>query len=115
GQPLRMWAERGLVHWEDPRTNGYGSMRWKTAARRVLALSQMVGNKTTEKGLGKYANERYIIQRFVTEMEKVIARAKLQGSPDDPEACREAKRRRRLSIAPRRVDSIDPFPQLWQN
>lgn len=115
GQPLRMWAERGLVHWEDPRTNAYGSMLWRDAAIRVLALSEMVSNKTTEDGLGKYANERYMIKRFVCEMEKVIERAKEQGSPDDPDAAAELRRRRRtLCAAPRAVDAVDPFPQLWE-
>lgn len=104
GGPLYLWAERGMVHWEYAETNGYGTMSWQDAARRVQALSEMTLKSSEDRRWGK---ERVEMQRFIVRMESVIRQAKEQGSPDDPDAVKEAKRRRkRTSIAPRAMDNI---------
>lgn len=92
GESLRMWAEAGLVCWEDGRDGGqFGTLTWQKAARHVLGLSEMTA-KPTE---GGYASERTAIQRFVCQMEKVICKAKEQGGPDGLHNEAEEQRRRR--------------------
>lgn len=103
GADLRLWAENGLVCWESSKRSGeFGSMTWQEAAYRVLALSDMVA-KSVE---GGYASERQQIQRFISEMERVIRKAKDQGGPDDLVAAAEEQRRRKPKqfIMPKIVD-----------
>lgn len=92
GPSLRLWAEEGLVCWEDSKEKSqFGSMTWQDAALRVVALSDMVARPTE----GGYASERQQIQRFICEMEKIIRKAKDQGGPDDIHDKAEEMRRRR--------------------
>lgn len=79
GSVVRYWAENGLVCWEDARDNTYGTMVWQDAARRVLALSQMVFNSHEQ---GYYCDETRRVQKFIAEMETVIRKAKEQGGPE---------------------------------
>ena len=79
GASLRLWAEEGLVCWEDSSERAlFGSMTWQEAALRVIALSDMVAKPVD----GGYASERQQIQRFICEMENVIRKAKEQGGPE---------------------------------
>lgn len=78
GEPLYLWAERGLVCWERAKTDKYGTMSYQDAAFRVLALSDMLKNTRTDP---RWRQERESLQRFVCAMEKVIRQAKEQGSP----------------------------------
>jgi len=111
GEPLYLWAENGLVCWEFAKTNGYGSMDWREAAKRVLALSQMVTNSTEE---GHYSDEANRLKKFVCDMENVIRTAKEQGGPNDDGAAADRRRRRAKSVVvPRGVDKIDPFPEIF--
>lgn len=113
GEPLYLWAERGLVHWEYAATNGFGTMTWQDAARRVQALSEMVIKSSEDR---KWAKERYELQRIICDMESVIRQAKEQGSPDNPDAVRDHVRRRSKSaVVPRNIDQViagDPAYKL---
>ena len=98
GLPVRYWAERGLVHWEDAKDNSYGSMVWQEASLRVLALSEMVHNSRQH---GLYGDEIRITQRFIEEMVPVIEQAKEQGGPlDDVQQIANERRRRSRKIVP---------------
>lgn len=111
GEPLYLWAERGLVCWEFAKTNGYGTMTWQDAAERVLALSDMIINSSED---GGYADERIAMQRFICSMENVIRKAKEQGGPlDEGAAAAHAARRAKSVVVPRKVDAIDPFPEIF--
>jgi hypothetical protein len=105
GAALRLWAEEGLVCWEDNRDKTqFGTMPWQEAARRVVALSDMVA-KPTE---GGYASERQQIQEFICQMEAVIRSAKEQGGPDDiHDKAEEHRRRRPKTVIMPQVVSLD--------
>lgn len=79
GRPLKVWAEHGLVKWEDTNTGEYRSMFWVDAAERTSALSDMVFNSHEQ---GYYCEETRRLQLFITKMENIIRRAKEQGSPE---------------------------------
>ena len=112
GEPLYMWAERGLICWEYAKTNGYGTMYWRDAAERVLGLSEMLSRRDPNDD-ALYRDERERLQRFVCSMEDVIRKAKEQGSPDDDVAARDlARRRAKTVMVPRKIDAVDPFPSL---
>ena len=99
GKCLRLWAKNGLVCWES--AGEFGTMRWQEAARRVVALSEMILKPVD----GGYASEREQIQAFICKMEPVIRKAKEQGGPDDLEAAAaQGRRRRRSAIVPQLVD-----------
>lgn len=113
GEPLYWWSERGLVMWEDARTNGYGTMTWQECAFRVSAISDMITNSSED---GDYADERIAMQRFVCSMERVIRQAKETGGPLDKGAAQEHARRRAKSVSmanTRRIDNVvagdDPY------
>lgn len=97
GRPVHFWADKGLVRWEDERDNlppakKRGFMYWQQAAKRVLALSEMVIKSSEDR---RWDRERQILQKFIGEMEDVIRRAKEQGGPLDGEMVRREHRRRR--------------------
>ena len=103
GSIVRYWAERGMVHWEDSKDNSYGSMFWQDAAKRVLALSEMVHN-SREKGL--MGDEISRVQKFVCDMEPIVKEARAQGGPlDNVAQVAEERRRRRPKIMPMTVAS----------
>lgn len=109
GPALYWWAENGLIHWEDSRPRGtrpdgqYGTKTWQEIAIAILSLSKMVTNSSE----GGYADERKRMQKFVCEMETVIRQAREQGAPDDPDAVKEARRRRAKSVlSPRKISSV---------
>ena len=111
GEPLYLWAENGLVCWEFAKNNAYGSMDWREAPKRVLALSQMVTNSSEE---GHYADESNRLKTFVCDMERVIRPAKEQGGPNDDGAAEDRRRRRAKSVVvPRAIDKVDPFPEIF--
>jgi hypothetical protein len=77
-RPTRFWAEHGLVNWIDECSGTTGAMGWREAADRVLGLSEMVF-KSHE--TGHYTEETRKLQRFISEMEEVIRKAKEQKDP----------------------------------
>ena len=91
GDAMRIWAEKGRVYCEDPRDTKdpheyrVVSMSWQEAAERALALSELCTNSSEE---GDYRDERMRLQKFVTEMETVVRKAKEQtaryGTLDSP-------------------------------
>lgn len=107
GEALYIWAERGLICWEDGRTDigEYSTMSWETAANRVLALSEMVVRSSEDR---KWAKERVALQNFIIKMEEVIRQARDQGSPFDfghtPRSI--ARKRKQTVIRPRKVDRV---------
>jgi hypothetical protein len=102
GDPIRLWAEDGLVWWE--LKGQCGSMTWQDAALRVVSLSEMVA-KPTE---GGYTSERQQIQEFICSMEEVIRKAKDQGGPDDiHDKAEEYRRRRPKTMVVPQVVSLD--------
>ena len=106
GSIVRYWAERGLVHWEDSKDNSYGSMIWQDAARRVIAVSDMCHNMRKE---GLFGDEINRIQKFVSDMEYIIRKARSQGGPsDDTHAVAEERRRRAPKIMPMKTAN-DPL------
>ena len=110
GDVLYWWAENGLIHWEDSRPRDkrpdgqYGVLPWDEASRRILNLSQMIYNSGEE---GHYADEKRKMQQFVCDMEKLIHQAREQGTPDDPDAVKEAQRRRAKSVlSPAKISKV---------
>jgi hypothetical protein len=110
GYPIHFWADKGLVRWEDEReglspAKKRGFMWWQEAAKRVLALSQMVINSSEDR---RWDHERQILQQFISEMELVIAKAKEQGGPlDGPGVHREYKRRRPTTVVKPNIVNLD--------
>lgn len=80
GEPVRWWAENGLVCFEDGRNDEYGTMTWQEALTRMKALSDMAKNTRDE---GFRSDELERLKQFVMEMVNVINKAKIQGAPDD--------------------------------
>jgi len=79
GKPMTFWAEGGVVCYFDEGKGKYGSMFWQDAAKRAIALSEMVTNSSD----GGYANERMKLQQFVCDMELVIRNAREQSQEFD--------------------------------
>ena len=99
--PLRIWAERGIIHQEDSRDNSYGSMSIRTALHRVSGLSDMLGNSSSRQMHSEDQFDRVNrtrIQNMINAMILVIRRAQEQGSPDDAGARRELVRRRPKTV-----------------
>lgn len=110
GRPVHFWADKGLVRWEDERddvTPGRkrGFMYWQDAAKRVLALSEMVIKSSED---NRWNHERQILQQFISDMEEVIRMAKEQGGPLDGEMVRrEYKRRRPTTVVKPTIVNMD--------
>ncbi len=93
---LRFWAERGLIHCEDGRTNGYESMSVRTFLHRARALSDMLGNSSTremntEDQFDQANRLRHL--RFMERCAMIATKAQEQGMPSDPTASRDLVRR----------------------
>jgi hypothetical protein len=108
GYPVHFWADKGLVRWEDERTDARrrrGFMYWQDAAKRVLALSEMVIKSSED---NRWNHERRILQQFISDMEGVIAQAKEQGGPLDGDSVRrEYKRRRPTTVVKPTIVNMD--------
>ena len=95
--PLRLWAERGLVHIEDGRDNSFHTLTVKDALDRVQGLNDMLGNSTDDANI-YYKDERERLMRFIETMIIVAKKAQEQGMPSDGSARRELKRRRSKTV-----------------
>lgn len=96
--PLRVWAERGLIHIEDERTGGgYKVHTVKTALRRIKAVSDMLGNSVRmRQKYGVDELDQLEWNRQMKAVEGIVAlasKAQAQGMPSDPTAVRDAHRR----------------------
>lgn len=109
GAPLYLWAENGRIHWEDARTNHYGTMSVRDACHRVVSLSELAFKSSEDP---KWQHERRKIQQFVCDMENVIRQAKTQGEPfpNGATVTRVAERRRQRAeqamVRPRKLNRI---------
>lgn len=91
---LRVWAERGLVHYEDARTGYYDSMSVRTCLERISALSDMLGNSVRQAGGAMPYYDQWLAWRnFVDDVFEVCKRAREQGMPTDKSAVRDKIRR----------------------
>ena len=96
--PLKYWAERGLIHCEDSRDSSYETVDVKIVLERIKALNDMIGNtKRKVPGL-MHADEIRKHQNFIDDMVQLCRKARNQGSPDNPDAIKDAKRRRPATV-----------------
>ena len=93
---VRWWAERGQLHWEDSRDNGYGTVSIKDFLLRLQRISDMIsnGNRKANEGF-LHAEEIVRQQRYIEEALQLVRKAKEQGDPDDPRARKELKNQKR--------------------
>lgn len=98
--PLRLWAERGLIHIEDARDNSYDALSVRSALHRIKAINDMLVNSKAEltRDGGLTAQEYDRQMKMVEQMVEVCQQAQVQGMPDDPTAVRDLKRRRPLTV-----------------
>lgn len=90
---LRLWAENGLVHWEDARNNAYDSMPVRSCLHRINALSEMLGNtRESRKGAMDEAF-RIELQGFIEAAAQVCQKAREQGEASDASMVRDRIRR----------------------
>ena len=99
--PLRLWAERGLIHMEDSRDNSYEVVSVRTALMRMKAISELLGNSTSrtknsEDQFDKAFRERN--QAMLDSMCEIVRKAQVQGMPSDASASRDLARRAKKSI-----------------
>ena len=81
---VRWWAERGQLHWEDSRDNGYGTVGIREFLLRLQGINDMISNgkRKDNEGFMLVAEiERH--QRFIEEALELVKKAKEQGDPDD--------------------------------
>ena len=105
GTPVRFWAERGMVKWEHVDktktrvTNG--TVLWEDMAKRVLSLSEMVFKSGED---GYYADEKLKLQRFICDMQRVLEKAKEQGSPIQRGLISPTTEPKKVKLRPQEVD-----------
>lgn len=83
---VRWWAERGQLHWEDSRDNGYGTVSVREFLFRLKAINDMISNgkrKDNENMMHVDEIERH--QRFIEDALELVRKAKEQGVPEDPQ------------------------------
>ncbi len=98
---LRMWAERGLIHIEDSRDNSYNVFAVRTILHRMRGISDMLGNSSEREMHSESQFDRAWRAEQVEMLEgmvNVVNKAKEQGMPSDPSACRDLVRRRPKTI-----------------
>lgn len=77
---VRWWAERGLLHWEDSRDNGYGAVSVREFLLRLNGISEMLSNGRTKDNEGfLHADEVERHMKFVEEALELVRKAKEQG------------------------------------
>jgi len=93
--PLKMWADRGLVHIEDSRDNSYETHEVKEMLARIAAISDMMKHPIdgTESSKERKAihEERVRQQDLIDSMIPVIRKAQEQGMPGDKTAINALK------------------------
>jgi hypothetical protein len=95
---VRWWAERGQLHWEDSRDNGYGTVSIKDFLLRLQGISDMTSNGKRKANEGfLHVEELVRHQRFIEEALQLVRKAKDQGDPDDPRTRKEMKQRRPIT------------------
>lgn len=103
--PLRIWAERGLIHIEDARDNSFETISVNDCLLRINGLSEMIGNSRRGGGpkskdsFTKYMDEIEDLQRAIDQLVDTCRKAREQGMPDDPTAQGALKRARPVSVS----------------
>ena len=86
---VRWWAERGQLHWEDSRTNGYGVVSVREFLLRLQGISDMLSNGRKKDNEGfMHSDEVERHMWFIEEALGLVRKAKEQGIPEDPEVRR---------------------------
>jgi|TARA_R110000824_G_scaffold94214_2_gene227481 hypothetical protein len=81
---VRWWAERGQLHWEDSRDNGYASVGIREFLERLKGINDMISNgKRKDNENFMHADELQRHQRFIEDSVELVRIAKEQGDPDD--------------------------------
>ena len=81
---VRWWAERGQLHWEDSRDNGYASVGIREFLERLKGINDMISNgKRKDNENFVHADELQRHQRFIEDSVELVRIAKEQGDPDD--------------------------------
>ena len=107
---LRWWADRGLIHWENKDTGDYGTLPVRVVLHRLSHINEMVHNVRKgdpDPGKGEaalesaFGGDSKIHADYIDDMIELCRKAKEQGTPDDPSAVRDLKRRRsKTTIVP---------------
>lgn len=100
---LRLWAERGLIHIEDSRNNEYKVVSVHEMLQRMNGVQDMlINSKPSQREAHSHDQFDWSRitsdQRMIEQMVEVVERAKQQGMPTDPSACRDLVRRRRKTV-----------------
>jgi hypothetical protein len=86
---VRWWADRGQLHWEDSRDNGYGVVSVREFLLRLQGISDMLSNGRKKDNEGfMHADEVERHMRFIEQALELVKKAKDQGMPQDPEVRR---------------------------
>lgn len=84
---VRWWADRGQLHWEDSRDNGYGVVSVREFLLRLNGISEMLSNGRKKENEGfMHADEVERHMKFIEEALELVRKAKEQGMPQDPQA-----------------------------
>jgi len=97
----RFWAERGRIHHEGINVDSYGSISVRDFMQHISGISDMLGNKggnRAKRDLVRDVVLREGWQNVVDAAVKIARRAREQGMPEDPQACRDLKNRRPKTI-----------------
>jgi len=96
---VRWWADRGQLHWEDSRTNGYGIVSVREFLHRLQAINDMIsnGNKKANEGM-MHADEVERHMRFIESAIELVKKAKEQGVPEDPEVRKHKAQERPITM-----------------
>lgn len=97
-EAVRWWAERGQLHWEDSRDNGYGTVSIREFLLRLQGISDMISNGRRKDNEGFLQAEEILRhQKFIEEALDLVRKAKEQGDPDDPRVRKEMRQRRPIT------------------
>jgi len=104
---LRFWAERGLIHIEDSSDNSYVTISVREALYRAKSISDMLGKSSQREKHSHDPFTKMLIKHnrdMIDGIAHISQKARIQGSPDDESAVRDAVRRaKRTVIVPGRA------------
>lgn len=96
---VRWWADRGQLHWEDSRDNGYGIVSVREFLYRLKAINDMISNGRKKDNEGMmHADEVDRHQRFIEEALELVKKAKEQGVPQDPKVRKHKAQERPMTM-----------------
>lgn len=86
--PVRWWAERGRIHWEQIHVDKYGSISIRQCLIRLQAIQDMIKNSRKGRSYMR-PDEITIYQNYIDEMLELCKKAKAQGDTEDPRAMKQ--------------------------